>query len=65
MTDEDRKLIVAQMIFLQSDDPERTSALHQLPGGDVDAGMAIYDTMQFIRPRRATICFGQATSMGA
>ena len=59
-------LIVAQLIHLESDDPDKDIALYiNSPGGDVYAGMAIYDTMQFIRPQVQTICFGMAMSMGA
>jgi ATP-dependent Clp protease, protease subunit len=59
-------LIVAQMIHLESDDPDKDISLYiNSPGGDVYAGMAIYDTMQFIRPDVQTICFGMAMSMGA
>jgi ATP-dependent Clp protease protease subunit len=54
------------MVHLESDDPEKDISLYiNSPGGDVYAGMAIYDTMQFIRPDVATICFGMAMSMGA
>ena len=59
-------LVVAQLIHLESDDPDRDISLYvNSPGGDVYAGMAIYDTMQFIRPDVQTICFGMAMSMGA
>jgi ATP-dependent Clp protease protease subunit len=59
-------LIVAQMIHLESDDPDKDISLYiNSPGGDVYAGMAIYDTMQFIKPDVQTICFGMAMSMGA
>jgi ATP-dependent Clp protease protease subunit len=59
-------LIVAQLIHLESDDPDKDISLYiNSPGGDVYAGMAIYDTMQFIRPDVQTICFGMAMSMGA
>ncbi|MDY6782832.1 MAG: ATP-dependent Clp endopeptidase proteolytic subunit ClpP [Cyanobacteriota bacterium] len=58
--------IVAQMLFLEADDPEKDIQLYiNSPGGSVYAGMAIYDTMQQIRPDVATICFGLAASMGA
>ena len=54
------------MVHLESDDPEKDISLYiNSPGGDVYAGMAIYDTMQFIRPDVGTICFGMAMSMGA
>jgi ATP-dependent Clp protease, protease subunit len=59
-------LIVAQLIHLESDNPDRDISLYiNSPGGDVYAGLAIYDTMQFIRPDVQTICFGMAMSMGA
>ncbi|HTC91852.1 MAG TPA: ATP-dependent Clp endopeptidase proteolytic subunit ClpP [Terriglobales bacterium] len=59
-------LIIAQMLFLAAEDPERDISLYiNSPGGSITAGMAIYDTMQFIRPDVTTICIGQAASMGA
>ncbi|HEY4644775.1 MAG TPA: ATP-dependent Clp endopeptidase proteolytic subunit ClpP [Steroidobacteraceae bacterium] len=59
-------LVVAQMLFLESENPEKDVALYiNSPGGSVSAGLAIYDTMQFIRPDVSTICVGQAASMGA
>jgi ATP-dependent Clp protease, protease subunit len=59
-------LIIAQMLFLESENPEKDIALYiNSPGGLVTAGLAIYDTMQFIRPQTSTICVGQAASMGA
>ena len=59
-------LICAQMIFLESEDPKKDIHLYiNSPGGSVTAGMAIYDTMQFIRPDVSTLCLGQAASMGA
>jgi ATP-dependent Clp protease protease subunit len=59
-------LIIAQMLFLESENPEKDIALYiNSPGGLVTAGLAIYDTMQFIRPQISTICVGQAASMGA
>ena len=58
-------LIVAQLLFLESDDPDKDIYLYiNSPGGVVTAGMAIYDTMQYIRPDVATVCLGQACSMG-
>ena len=58
--------IIAQMLFLESEDPDKDINLYiNSPGGSVTAGLAIYDTMQYIRPHIATICMGQATSMGA
>ena len=59
-------LIVAQLLFLESENPEKDIALYiNSPGGSVSAGLAIYDTMQFIKPSISTICVGQAASMGA
>jgi ATP-dependent Clp protease protease subunit len=59
-------VIVAQLLFLESEDPEKDIYLYiNSPGGSVTAGMAIYDTMQFIKPDVSTICMGQAASMGA
>lgn len=59
-------LVIAQMLFLEAEDPEKDIFLYiNSPGGIVTAGMAIYDTMQYIRPDVATICLGQAASMGA
>lgn len=58
--------IVAQMLFLESDNPDKDIHLYiNSPGGVVTAGLAIYDTMQFIRPDVSTVCVGQAASMGA
>jgi len=58
--------VVAQLLFLQSEDPDKEIALYiNSPGGQVTAGLAIYDTMQYIRPKVATICIGMAYSMGA
>lgn len=59
-------LIVAQMLFLESENPDKDISLYiNSPGGSVTAGMAIYDTMQFIKPNVSTLCVGQACSMGA
>ncbi|SIN76872.1 ATP-dependent Clp protease proteolytic subunit ClpP [Sulfurivirga caldicuralii] len=59
-------LIVAQMLFLESENPEKDIHLYiNSPGGSVTAGMAIYDTMNFIKPDVSTMCIGQAASMGA
>ncbi|MFH1571916.1 MAG: ATP-dependent Clp endopeptidase proteolytic subunit ClpP [Gemmatimonadota bacterium] len=59
-------LIIAQMLFLSSEDPKRDISLYiNTPGGSVSAGMAIYDTMQYVPADVATICIGQASSMGA
>lgn len=59
-------VIVAQLLFLEADNPEQDVSLYiNSPGGVVTAGMAIYDTMQFIKPSVSTLCLGQAASMGA
>ncbi|AVI68542.1 ATP-dependent Clp endopeptidase proteolytic subunit ClpP [Shewanella sp. NKUCC05_KAH] len=59
-------LIVAQLLFLESESPDKDIFLYiNSPGGSVTAGMAIYDTMQFIKPNVSTVCIGQAASMGA
>jgi len=59
-------LVTAQLLFLEAEDPEKDVSLYiNSPGGVVTAGMAIYDTMQFIRPHVATICVGQAASIAA
>ncbi len=59
-------LIVAQLLFLESEDPEKDISIYiNSPGGSVTAGMAIYDTMNFIKPDVSTVCIGQACSMGA
>jgi ATP-dependent Clp protease protease subunit len=59
-------VIVAQLLFLESENPDKDIALYiNSPGGHVSAGLAIYDTMQFIKPDVSTICIGQASSMGA
>lgn len=59
-------LIVAQLLFLESEDPEKDIYLYvNSPGGLVTAGLAIYDTMQYVKPDVSTICIGQAASMGA
>jgi len=59
-------LVVAQLLFLESENPDKDIALYiNSPGGSVSAGLAIYDTMQFIKPDISTICVGQAASMGA
>ena len=66
VTDHLANLVVAQMLFLESDDPDADISIYiNSPGGSVTAGLAIYDTMQFIKPDIATICIGQAASMGA
>jgi ATP-dependent Clp protease protease subunit len=59
-------LIIAQMLFLAAEDPEKDIQLYiNSPGGSITAGMAVYDTMQYIKPDVMTICIGQAASMGA
>ena len=59
-------LIVAQLLFLESENPEKDISIYiNSPGGSVSAGLAIYDTMQFIKPDVSTLCVGQAASMGA
>ena len=59
-------LIVAQLLFLESDNPDKDISLYiNSPGGAVTSGLAVYDTMQFIKPDVSTVCIGQATSMGA
>jgi ATP-dependent Clp protease, protease subunit len=64
--DDVANLIVAQMLFLEAEDPEKDINLYiNSPGGSITAGMAIYDTMQYIRPDVRTICIGMAASMGA
>lgn len=66
INDDVANLIVAQMLFLAAEDPEKDIELYiNSPGGVVTAGLAIYDTMQFIKPDVSTICMGQAASMGA
>lgn len=64
--DQVANLVVAQMLYLESENPDKDIHLYiNSPGGSVTAGMAIYDTMQFIRPDVSTMCIGQAASMGA
>ena len=59
-------VVVAQLLFLESENPDKDISLYiNSPGGSVTAGMAIYDTMQFIKPDVSTLCIGQAASMGA
>ena len=66
ITDEVAGLIAAQFLFLESEDPEKDIHFYiNSPGGSVTAGMAIYDTMQYVRPDVSTLCVGQAASMGA
>ena len=64
--DQVANLIIAQMLFLEADDPDRDILLYiNSPGGSITAGLAIYDTMQFIKPDVATYCIGQAASIAA
>ena len=66
VTDELSNLVIAQMLFLESEDPDKDIHLYlNTPGGVVTAGLAVYDTMQYIKPDVSTICVGQAASMGA
>ncbi len=66
INDDVANLIVAQLLFLESEDPDKDIFLYiNSPGGSITAGLAIYDTMQYIRPNVSTICIGQAASMGA
>ena len=64
--DDVANVIIAQLLFLESEDPDKDINLYiNSPGGSVSAGMAIYDTMQYVKPPVSTICMGQAASMGA
>lgn len=64
--DDAANLVIAQMLFLEAEDPEKDIFLYiNSPGGSVTAGLAIYDTMQYVRPDVSTICLGQAASMAA
>ncbi|HYX92250.1 MAG TPA: ATP-dependent Clp endopeptidase proteolytic subunit ClpP, partial [Myxococcaceae bacterium] len=64
--DDVANVIVAQMLFLESEDPDKDISIYiNSPGGSVTAGLAIYDTMQYVKPAVSTICIGQAASMGA
>jgi len=64
--DEVANLVIAQLLFLEAEDPDKDVNLYiNSPGGYVTAGMAIYDTMQFVKPQVATVCIGQASSMAA
>ena len=66
MNDEVANLLIAQLLFLESEDPDRDINFYiNSPGGLVTAGMAVYDTMQYIKPDITTVCIGQAASMGA
>lgn len=66
MNDEVANLLIAQLLFLESEDPDKDINFYiNSPGGIVTAGLAVYDTMQYIKPDIATVCLGQAASMGA
>jgi ATP-dependent Clp protease protease subunit len=66
IVDEVANLVIAQMLFLESEDPEKDIHLYiNSPGGVVSAGLAIYDTMQYVRPAVSTLCMGQSASMAA
>jgi ATP-dependent Clp protease protease subunit len=66
MNDEIANLIIAQLLFLESEDPDKDINFYiNSPGGLVTAGLAVYDTMQYIKPDITTVCIGQAASMGA
>ncbi len=66
VNDDVSNLVTAQFLFLESEDPEKEISFYiNSPGGSITAGMAIYDTMQFIKPPVSTLCLGQAASMGA
>jgi ATP-dependent Clp protease protease subunit len=66
VTDELANVIIAQLLFLESEDPDKDIHLYiNSPGGVVTAGLALYDTMQYVRPPVSTLCMGQASSMGA
>ena len=66
MNDEIANLLIAQLLFLESEDPDKDINFYvNSPGGTVTSGLAVYDTMQYIKPDIATVCIGQAASMGA
>ena len=66
VNDHSANLVIAQLLFLESENPEKDISLYiNSPGGSVSAGLAIYDTMQFIKPDVSTLCMGMAASMGA
>ncbi len=66
INDEIANLLIAQLLFLESEDPDKDINFYiNSPGGSVTAGLAVYDTMQYIKPDIATVCIGQAASMGA
>ncbi len=65
LNDQVANAIIAQLLFLEADDPEKDVFMYvNSPGGDVNAGMGIYDTMQYVKPEITTVCIGQAMSMG-
>jgi len=64
--DDVANVVIAQLLFLESEDPDKDISLYiNSPGGSVTAGLAIYDTMQYVKPQVSTICLGQAASMGS
>ncbi len=66
VNDQTANLVVAQLLFLESENPDKDISLYiNSPGGSVSAGMSIFDTMQFIKPDVSTLCMGMAASMGA
>ena len=66
VNDQTANLVIAQLLFLESENPDKEISLYiNSPGGSVSAGLAIYDTMQFIKPHVSTLCMGMAASMGA
>src|SRR5256714_2980296 len=66
ISDQIANLVIAQLLHLESDDPDKDISIYvNSPGGDVYSGLAIYDTMQFIKPDVVTICFGVAMSLGS
>jgi ATP-dependent Clp protease protease subunit len=66
VNDQSANLVIAQLLFLESENPDKEISLYiNSPGGSVSAGLAIYDTMQFIKPHVSTLCMGMAASMGA
>src|SRR6202521_3728505 len=66
INDDVANIVIAQFLFLESEDPEKEISFYiNSPGGSVTSGLAIYDTMQFIKPPVSTLCLGQAASMGA
>ena len=66
INDDVANVVTAQLLFLESEDPEKEISMYiNSPGGSVTAGLAMYDTMQFVKPPVSTLCVGQAASMGA